>query len=67
MTKHEELEKQEAIAKAYMHDKYIYTDADYDKAVDEGTDPDLPKWKDGRCSNEYIIDLRKIKTYKKSI
>lgn len=67
MTKHEELEKQEAIVRAYMHDKYIYTDSDYDKAVDEGSDADLPKWKDGMCSSEYVIDLRKIKTYKKSI
>lgn len=67
MTKHEELEKQEAIARAYMHDKYIYVDTDYDKAVDEGTDADLPKWKDGMCSNEYVIDLRKIKEHKKSI
>jgi hypothetical protein len=50
-----------------MHDKYLYTDADYDKKVDEGNDPELPKWKDGMCSNEYVIDLRKIKTYKKSI
>ena len=50
-----------------MHDKYIYVDTDYDKAVDEGTDADLPKWKDGMCSNEYVIDLRKIKDHKKSI
>lgn len=68
MTKHEELEKQEAIARAYMHDKYIYVDTDYDKAVDEGADPELPKWKDaGLCSSEYVIDLRKIKDHKKSI
>ena len=50
-----------------MHDKYLYTDADYDKKVDEGNDPELPKWKDGMCSSEYVIDLRKIKDHKKSI
>jgi hypothetical protein len=50
-----------------MHEKYLYTDTDYDKAVDEASDPELPKWKDGMCGSEYIIDLRKIKTYKKSI
>lgn len=67
MTKHEELEKQEAIVRAYMHEKYLYVDTDYDKAVDEGTDEELPKWKDGRCSSEYVIDLRTIKSIKKSI
>ena len=67
MTKHEELEKQEAIVRAYMHEKYLYTDTDYDKAVDKASDLELPKWKDGMCGSEYIIDLRKIKTYKKSI
>ena len=50
-----------------MHDKYIYTDADYHKKVEEGSDPELPKWKDSFCGSEYVIDLREIETVKKSI